>query len=193
MLLDFDDGKLSPARPAANSRLWIPMHLRELLFPFRTNVLRWLSGLSLGLAFVLVPACSVLGPAWETPTVTVNSFRTLPSNGAMPQFEIGLDVINPNRTALELAGVAYTISLDGHDIIKGVGNKLPVIQGYGSGQVTITATANLFAGIQLFTDLLRSPKDTFDYRFEAKLDAGGFRPTIRVSDTGTISAAKLAP
>lgn len=192
MLLGLDNGKLLRAGPAENSRLWMPMHNRELPMPFLTIVLRWMCGLPLGLAVILMPACAVFDPAWETPTVTVNSFRTLPSEGAMPQFEIGLDVINPNRTALELAGVAYTISLDGHDIIKGVGNDLPVIEGYGNGQVTVTATANLFAGIQLFSDLLRGPKDTFDYRFEAKLDPGGFRPSIRVSDTGTIAAANLA-
>ncbi len=160
--------------------------------PFRNIDLRWPRCLALCWAAGLMTACAVFDPAWETPTVTVNSFRTLPSNGALPQFEIGLEVINPNRTALELAGVAYTISLDGHEIIKGVGNNLPVIEAYGNGRLTVTATANLFAGIQLFTDLLSAPKDTFDYRFEAKLDPGGFRPTIRVSDTGTIAAANLA-
>jgi hypothetical protein len=141
---------------------------------------------------LLLAGCASFGPAWETPTVTVNSFRTLPSGGAMPQFEIGLEVVNPNRTALQLAGVSYTISLDGREIIKGVGNELPVIDGYGTGQVTLTASANLFAGVQLVSDLLRSPKESFEYRLEAKLDPGGLRPAIRISDTGRISAGSLA-
>lgn len=141
---------------------------------------------------VLLAGCAAFGPAWETPTVTVNSFRTLPSGGTMPEFEIGLEVVNPNRSALELAGVAYTISLDGREVIKGVGNELPVIEGYGTGQVTLTASANLFAGVRLFTDLIQSPKESFEYRFEAKLDPGGLRPAIRIAETGTISAGTLA-
>lgn len=147
-----------------------------------TALLAWLSAALCG--------CAGLGN-YEQPTVTVSSFRTLPSEGALPQFEIGLQVINPNRDPLKLEGISYTISLDGHDIIKGVGNQLPVIEGYGTGQMTVTASANLFAGIGLFTDLMRGPKDSFEYRFSAKLDPGGFRPSIRVEDAGTVSAGNL--
>ena len=135
----------------------------------------------------LLTACSGLQPGYETPTVTVSSFKTLPGEGAMPAFEIGLRVINPNRDALELAGVSYTISLAGHEIIKGVGNELPVIEGYGEGEFTLTASANLFAGIRLVTDLMRADRDSFDYELEAKLDLGGLRPSIRVKDAGEIS------
>jgi len=136
-------------------------------------------------------ACAVLRPGYETPTVTVNAFRALPSEGAMPNFEIGLEVINPNRDPLALAGISYTISLDGHDIIKGVGNDLPVIDAYGTGQVTVTASANLFAGIRFISDLMSRPKDSVEYRFSAKLDPGAFRPSIRIEDSGTLSAGSL--
>ncbi len=142
---------------------------------------------------LLCAGCAGLQPGYETPSVTVKSFRALPSAGAMPNFEIGLEVVNPNEQALELAGIAYTISLEGHEIIKGVGNELPVIAGYGTGTVTVTASASLFEGIRLFSDLVQSPKDSFEYSFEAKLDPGGFRPAVRVKDSGTISAGNLQP
>ncbi len=135
----------------------------------------------------MLGGCAGMRPGYETPTVTVNSFRTMPSEGALPTFEIGLRVINPNREALELQGVAYTISLEGHELIKGVGNELPIIDGYGEGDLTLTATANLFAGIRLITDLMRNNRDTFTYEFEAKLDIGTFRPAIRVTDSGEIA------
>ena len=94
----------------------------------------------LGTIAAWLSACAGLG-TYEEPTVTVSSFRALPSEGAMPQFEIGLTVINPPRDPLKLEGISYTISLDGHDIIKGVGNRLPDIEGYGTGQMTVTASA----------------------------------------------------
>jgi hypothetical protein len=134
-----------------------------------------------------IAGCAGMGPGYETPTVTVSSFRALPSAGALPAFEIGLRVINPNREALELQGVAYTISLEGHEIIKGVANDLPVVDGYGEGEFMLTASANLFAGIRLIADLMRSDGDSLEYEFEAKLDTGGFRPAIRVRESGEIS------
>ena len=143
---------------------------------------------------ILAAACSLsgcagMGPGYETPAVNVQSFRPVASDngGGFPAFEIVLNVINPNLEPLELAGVSYTISLDGHELIKGVSNKLPVIEGYGEGSITLTAGINLMAGIRLFRSLMKKQTDGFDYRFEAKLDPGSFRKKIRISDSGSIS------
>ena len=137
--------------------------------------------------FVLLAGCGGMRPGYETPTVTVSSFRSVPSEGALPAFEIGLRVINPNREALELEGISYTISLEGHELIKGVARDLPVIEGYSEGDFVLAASANLFAGIRLITDLMGSGNDSFRYALEAKLDVGGLRPPIRVRDSGDIS------
>jgi LEA14-like dessication related protein len=133
--------------------------------------------------------CTGMGVGYEAPTVSVQSFRSMGSGAGngMPRFEIALHVINPNLEPLELEGISYTISLDGHDVIKGVGNELPVIEGYGEGTFTVTAGFNLMAGIQLFRSLMDKPGDTFDYAFEAKLDPGAMKRKIRISDSGSIS------
>jgi len=96
-------------------------------------------------------------------------------------------VINPNLEPLELAGVSYTISLGGQDLIKGVGNDLPVIEGYGEGSFTLTASFNLVAGIKLFRSLMAAESDSIDYAFKAKLDPGPFKRKIRISDSGSFS------
>ncbi|MBT8095686.1 MAG: LEA type 2 family protein [Woeseia sp.] len=132
-------------------------------------------------------ACSGLGAGYEKPTVTVSDFRTLPSDGIMPSFEIDLRVINPNREALNLVGMSYTISLDGHQLIKGVGNNLPTVEAYGEGTFTVTAAASMMAGVRLLNDLMNKPSDTFEYRFDAKLDVGRFNRAIRVKESGNIS------
>ena len=144
------------------------------------------------LSFIIVvglalSACASMRPGFETPTVNVSSFRALPSESGMPKFEIGLHVINPNSEALTLKGVAYTVSVEGRELIKGVGNDLPVIDGYGEGEFTVTATASLFEGAMLLKDLLNKPQDALSYAFEAKLDVGTFIPAIRVKDEGEFS------
>jgi len=141
----------------------------------------------ISLTSLLLSACATMSPGFETPSVTVSSFKTVPAESGMPKFEIGLRVLNPNSEALELKGVAYTISVEDRELIKGVGNDLPVIEGYGEGEFTVTAAASLFEGAMLLKDLVNKPQDALSYSFEAKLDVGTFIPAIRVKDEGEFS------
>ena len=153
------------------------------------RLVTWTKAASWLAAVFLLSGCAGMGSGYETPTVAVQSFKSVPSadGSGLPTFEIGLHVINPNLEPLELAGLSYTISLGGQDLIKGVGNELPVIEGYGEGSFTVTAGFNLVAGIRLFRSLMEADTDRIDYAFEAKLDPGAFRRKIRVTDGGTIS------
>ena len=136
---------------------------------------------------VLLPACATLDPDYEQPTVTLSSFRAIPSEGMVPAFEIGLRILNPNSQALNLEGIVYTISLQGHELVKGVGKDFPVIEGYSEGEVKLTASANLLAGIRFIGDMMGSPEDALEYEFKAKLDLSGLYPSIRIRETGNIN------
>lgn len=140
-----------------------------------------------GLFVLTLCGCAAMQPGYETPTVTVNSFRALPQQGGAPKFEIGLHVVNPNRQALDLAGIAYTVRLEDREILKGVASDLPVIEGYGSGDILLEAAPNLLEGLHLIRELITSPRENFRYELEAKLDPGGLRPSIRVRDKGEVS------
>ena len=139
----------------------------------------------LACAFLLLQGCASMDPDYEQPTVTLSSFRALPSEGGMPTFEIGLHVLNPNSSSFQLEGIVYTISVQGHDVVKGVGKDFPVLEGYSEQTVKLTATANLLAGIRLVMDLMKSPNENLEYEFEAKLDTGGFGRSIRVKENGS--------
>jgi LEA14-like dessication related protein len=136
------------------------------------------------LAFSLLSACTTLNPDYEEPTVIMTAFRAVPTEGAMPSFEVGLRIINPNPTPLDLQGVVYSISLQGHELVKGVGKDYPQIEGYSEGNITLSASANLLRGIQFLAGMVKSPDKQLEYEFEAKLDVGGFFPSLKVSETG---------
>lgn len=144
------------------------------------------------LVIVILTSCASLQTDFNEPTVSVTSFRALPSDSMAPRFEIGLHVINPNRMAIALEGMSYTVSIEGRQILAGVENDLPVIEGYGEGDVTLTATADLFNSISLISDLIRQPRDTFNYEFAARLDLGGIYPDIPVKKEGQVSLAPVA-
>ena len=139
------------------------------------------------LLVILLPACATLDPDYEEPTVTLSSFRAIPSEGMVPAFEIGLRILNPNSQTLKLEGIVYTISLQGRELVKGVGKDFPPIEGYSEGNVTLTASANLLAGIRFIGDMMDSPGENLEYEFKAKLDMGGLFPSIRISETGNLN------
>ena len=141
---------------------------------------------------LLVSACATLSPNYDEPTVTLSSFRALPSEGMVPAFEIGLRIINPNSQPLNLEGIVYTVSLEGYELVKGVGKDFPVIEGYSEGAVKLTAAANLLAGIRFVTSMMQEQRDAFDYEFKAKLDLGGLYPSIRIKENGQINLNKTA-
>lgn len=135
----------------------------------------------------LLPGCASLSPGYEEPTVTLSSFNAIPSEGMIPAFEIGLRIINPNSNTLNLEGIVYTVSLQGHELVKGVGKDFPPIEGYSEGLVKLTASANLLAGIRFMTDVMREPQDSLEYEFKAKLDMGGLFPAVRITETGDVN------
>lgn len=144
------------------------------------------------LVFVLTFAgCATLRPDFEEPTVTVSSIRALPADSMAPRFEIGLRIVNPNREALELHGLAYRLSLQGYHILTGVAKDLPTIEGYGEGDITLTATADMLSSLRWLANLVSSESEVITYELEAKLDLGGFHPVVRVKRKGqfNLSAA----
>lgn len=144
------------------------------------------------LMFWAVSGCAGLDADFETPTVGVSSFRTVPSEGAVPRFEIGLHIVNPNRSALRLEGIVYSVILEGHKILSGVSGDLPVIAGYGEGDILLTATPDLLSAARLMSSLMNQPRETFSYELEARLDIGKLRPRIKVREQGQVSLAGSA-
>jgi LEA14-like dessication related protein len=134
-----------------------------------------------------IAGCTALNPGFETPNVAVSYFKPVPGEGAVPQFEIGLRVSNPNAQALKLAGIAYTIEIEGKELIKGVGNELPTIAPYGEEEFVVTASVGLMDGLRLLQEMMNSPKDLLSYSFKAKLDPGLLQPAIRVTESGEFS------
>jgi len=139
-----------------------------------------------GLA-VWLSACATLQPDFETPTVQVVSVALLPIENLAPRFAVTLRVMNPNRSDLALKGAAYTIKIEGQEIVSGVANDLPKIPAYGEENVTLTATLNWLEGLQLINDLTRNPRESIAYELNAKLDVGALIPAIRITDAGTLT------
>jgi LEA14-like dessication related protein len=135
----------------------------------------------------LVTGCASLTTPMDPPNVSLEDFSSIPSEGAGPRFQIKLRVQNPNEQSLDISGISYGIELAGQEVITGVSNDIPVIEGYSEGVVTLDASLKLFQVLRLLTSLGQTTADELTYRFTAKIDFKGLIPTQRVEEEGQIT------
>jgi LEA14-like dessication related protein len=138
-------------------------------------------------ALCLLAGCASMTQDFDPPKVTLDSFKSLPGSEGVPRFEIKLRVANPNVQALDIAGISYTIELLGSELVAGVSNDIPRIEGYAEEVITLESSLNLFQLLKLLARFGMQPADELDYRIAAKIDFNGLVPTQRVEDKGVIN------
>ena len=144
---------------------------------------RWLIVVCVALSF---SGCASLSTDFEEPALQINSIRLINFDGITPQFEIDLHIVNPNRDALELKGLSYTLHLSGRQVVSGATNNLPVVAAYGEADFKIDANVSLLDGLQLLSKLMSEYQENINYEFKAKLDLGRFYPTIPITREGVL-------
>lgn len=148
----------------------------------------YLSRFLMFLVVISLTACASLWSSYETPQVNITSISLAPqTESSTPSFRIGLQVINPNRRALPLQGMSYSLEVDGQRIISGAEPDLPHIPGYGTADISIQASPDLLGSARLLNQLLSGQRDSLAYRFKARLDVGSLLPFITVEEEGVIS------
>ena len=133
---------------------------------------------------LLAAGCASLSPGFEEPLIEVTSIRLQNSGGLSPEFDIALRVSNPNRDALNIDGMTYTLYLAGKKVVSGVSNDTPSIPGYGEGEVKLRVGLSLFGGISFLNDLMTEHPESVDYELVTKLDVGRFYSKITIKQQG---------
>jgi LEA14-like dessication related protein len=162
------------------------MHMLQVDQPDMTCTYRRLRCL-LCSVLLLLAACVSLPADFKEPAVSLVSITPQITNVFAPEFDIVLHITNPNREALNIAGLSYTIHLQGNKLIEGVANDFPVVAAYGEADISLHARADLIGGISLLGDLLNQPSDQVEFELNAEIDLGTLYPMIRVQRSGVIS------
>jgi LEA14-like dessication related protein len=131
--------------------------------------------------------CAGVVREMDPPKISVESVESAPAESGAPRFRIVLRVINPNTQSLDIAGISYGIEIMDQEVISGVTNDVPVIEGYSEGIVTLDAGLQLFQFMKLLTTLGRSRGEPLEYRFVAKIDFKGLVPTQRIEERGELA------
>ena len=141
----------------------------------------------LGLILLAVAGCATVPADFKQPGVTVLSVTPRILNSITPEFDIVLRVTNPNRDALAIKGLSYTIDLAGTEFLQGVASDLPKIAAYGEAEVKLGAKADLVGGFNILSRILADPASPLDFEFNAAIDIGTLYPMVKVNKQGVIS------
>lgn len=129
----------------------------------------------------------------ELPSVSVTSVSLAPHpEGVLPNFLIGLRVVNPNRATLPLVGMSYSLEVEDARILSGAAGDLPEVPAYGNADIVVELSPDLFGSARLLGGLMSGHHEALDFRFKARLDVGGWRPDIRIEETGRLDLGSLA-
>ena len=135
----------------------------------------------------LLTGCSGLNRKNPELSVGINSFKMLPSQGVVPQFEIGLHIVNTGSVDVDIQGIVYKIYLQGRKIVTGAAHDIPKIAAYSEADVKVTGTPDIFETIGFFKDLMTEQKKDIEYVVDVAIDAGSFLPMIHTKKEGTLS------
>ena len=154
------------------------------------NKLAW----TLFLSLFFLGACATMSSNFDPPKVELVGLEPLNSQSMEPRFLIKLRVVNPNDSDLNIKGIYYEISAEGHEIVTGASDKATIIPGYGENIVTLDAATSLFGTIGLFKTLLTSGanKDAINYELYTKISVGGMMMPIKKTHKGKLDLSGLA-
>ena len=133
---------------------------------------------------LLLAGCVSLPEDFRQPGVSVISLRPRVLNSMTPEFDILLQVTNPNRKALDIAGLTYSVYIADSKLVDGVASELPRIEAYGEADVMLHARADLLGSLDVLSRLMDNPGAPVDYRFDAEIDIGALYPTVKVERSG---------
>lgn len=136
---------------------------------------------------LLLAGCVTVPDDFKQPGISVIAIQPRVINSMTPEFDIRLRVTNPNRKALEIAGLSYELRLAGSKVIEGVASDLPRIEAYGEAEVMLRAHADLLGSLGVLSRMINDPDMPVDYEFGAEIDLGTFYPTLKIERSGTLS------
>jgi len=142
----------------------------------------------IALAGLIVAGCAgVPAGKVEQPGLGLTSFRMLPSDGVARRFLIGLRVMNPNRTALDVSGLSYEVAFEDRRFLSGNVRNLARIPPHGESEIEIQASLDPQSDLRLFDELLNEPgRDRLRFDLRARLDLGTLHAPLTLEKSGDL-------
>jgi LEA14-like dessication related protein len=139
-----------------------------------------------------LPACSLLRPQFEQPTVTVVGIELRSGNLLQQSFAVKLHVQNPNTQALPVRDVHFNLSVEGEPVAEGSNERAFVVPARGEVDFDVNIRANLAVVILKLAGKRQEHADSLSYevRGAARVDLP-FVNDIAFHQSGSVPLGSL--
>lgn len=121
------------------------------------------------LLFLGLTACANLS-TFEQPRVTVTDVRLRGGHLLAQEFLVTLRIDNPNKYGFDVNGVAADVLINGQPLARGLSNRAVHVPGFGSADITLTATVSTPALLQQLIQL--GTYQGLEYEIRGHLNVG---------------------
>jgi len=130
-----------------------------------------------------VAACSPLPDKVTPPTVALVSLRPVELGLFEQRFQLGLRVENPNAVDIPIAGLRYTLHLNGVELAHGTTQETLVLPAHGEKRFTVPLNASL---AQLWQQFKALQQGHLAYRLVGDLSIQNHSKTLPFDYSGQI-------
>lgn len=150
--------------------------------------------LCLTLLMLLSTGCALLHSSVAAPNVVLESLELLSAEGLSQRFNVGLRLSNPNDRPLKIDGISYTLAINGHKLVSGVGKGIPEVAAFSEVAFDVQASTNMFSALALINKLMGTDASgALDYKLQADISVAGVPRTLSVVESGTVPLMSMTP
>ncbi|MGP8035151.1 MAG: LEA type 2 family protein [Steroidobacteraceae bacterium] len=127
-------------------------------------------------AGALLAAACVLAPKLSTPQLSIVGLQVVGGDLLAQRLKLRMHVDNPNNVTLPVAGIEYTLEVDGQPLASGESAASFVVPALGSAEFDLNVTTNLTgAVIRLFARGADAPSVPYRLSGKVSLSSGWLR------------------
>jgi LEA14-like dessication related protein len=124
---------------------------------------------ALALLAVLVSGCAGLGAYREPPRVSLVSIQPREMGVLEQRYGLKLRIMNPNDTALPVAGMQYSLQINDREFAYGVSRQPVSIPAYGEAVLDVDVVSNLLSVLRRLQEESTAKPGSLTYRLSGSL------------------------
>jgi LEA14-like dessication related protein len=118
---------------------------------------------------VLFSGCAGLGTYREPPRVSLISIQPKEVGVLEQRYALQLRILNPNDTALPVAGMQYSLQINDHEFAYGVSRQPVSIPAYGEALLDVDVVSNLLSVLRQLQEASAGKQESLKYRLSGSL------------------------
>jgi len=135
--------------------------------------------------------CASIPSEYDPPSLELVSIVSVPTDDLAQRFRLGFLLRNPNGEQLSARGMSYSVYLEGHKLLSGVTDDVPVVGPYQEQRFEIVASTSLLGSLRLINDLIQQPRSQVEYRLQVKIDVTSpLHRALRLEEAGQIQLSQ---